>query len=523
MGWLHIWSGLLVGWVLFFIFVTGVAGYFDTEIDRWMQPERPLAAAPALRPALEIGLARLQQQAPNAEQWTIYPPSGHIEPDLRISWRDRSGENRTPLVTEVLDATGKPIVTRDTGGGQLLYQMHYRLHYMPSRVAHWIVGVCAMFMLIAIVSGVITHKRIFKDFYTFRPAKGQRSWLDAHNVVSVIALPFFLMITYSGLVFYMFTYMSPIVSVEYGAGDIGREAFFDQAYPDLPYEPRLNSAAPLAPLWPMIIETQHQGESRVLSVSIRHPGDRNARVVVSRQRNNPQNGADQMIFDGASGRLLATEGPRRFSARKANDVLIGLHEGLFAGPLLRALYFLAGVLGCAMIATGLVLWTVKRRQKAESGQPAPGLALVERLNIATIAGLPLGIAAYFWSNRLLPIDLPDRAAWEANALFCVWGLSLAYAWTRPLARAWVELLGATAAAYALLPLLNALTTDRHLGVTLPYAIKHGDWALAGVDLVFFALGAGLAYTALKTRIMLQRSQRQTSRSAHSFETTAVTE
>ena len=42
MGWLHTWVGLVVGWILFFMFLTGSAGYFDTEIDRWMQPERPL-------------------------------------------------------------------------------------------------------------------------------------------------------------------------------------------------------------------------------------------------------------------------------------------------------------------------------------------------------------------------------------------------------------------------------------------------------------------------------------------------
>ena len=39
----HTWSGLVLGWLLVFVFVTGTAGYFDTEIDRWMHPERPVA------------------------------------------------------------------------------------------------------------------------------------------------------------------------------------------------------------------------------------------------------------------------------------------------------------------------------------------------------------------------------------------------------------------------------------------------------------------------------------------------
>ena len=39
MAWLHTWSGLLVGWVLLAIFVTGTASYFRSEITLWMQPE----------------------------------------------------------------------------------------------------------------------------------------------------------------------------------------------------------------------------------------------------------------------------------------------------------------------------------------------------------------------------------------------------------------------------------------------------------------------------------------------------
>src|SRR3546814_11811539 len=85
----------------------------------------------------------------------------------------------------------------ETRGGDFLYRLHYELHYMPRTVARWIVAFCTMFMLVAIISGIVTHKRIFKDFFTFRPRKGQRSWMDAHNVVAVLALPYPLMIPYT--------------------------------------------------------------------------------------------------------------------------------------------------------------------------------------------------------------------------------------------------------------------------------------------------------------------------------------
>jgi uncharacterized iron-regulated membrane protein len=43
MAWLHRWAGILFSAVMFFIFLTGTIGYFHYEIDRWMEPERPLA------------------------------------------------------------------------------------------------------------------------------------------------------------------------------------------------------------------------------------------------------------------------------------------------------------------------------------------------------------------------------------------------------------------------------------------------------------------------------------------------
>ncbi|WP_446893656.1 PepSY-associated TM helix domain-containing protein, partial [Acinetobacter sp. NS4_7] len=73
---------------------------------------------------------------------------------------------------------------------EFFYRFHFQFHYMPVLWGRYLAGLCAMFMLVAIVSGVITHKKIFTDFFTFRPRKGQRSWLDAHNATAVLALPF---------------------------------------------------------------------------------------------------------------------------------------------------------------------------------------------------------------------------------------------------------------------------------------------------------------------------------------------
>ena len=495
MAWLHTWTGLPVGWVLFFVFLTGTLGYFDSEIDRWMRPEAPLA--PPTLPqvdGLALGLARLEQVAPHASRWTVFPASGRDVPHVTINWSggtDAAGRPRRR--SETLDAaTGAPLRTRATGGGQTLYQLHYTLHYLPRAAARWLVGVCSMLMLVAIVSGVITHKRIFADFFTFRPRQGQRSWLDFHNLLSVTALPFHLVITYSGLVFFVFTYMSPVVNATYGSD--GRDRFFDEAFrnPEIPSP--AGAAAPLAPVVAMYdLAERHWGPAPVRVATFYNPGDRNARVVFTRTHVDPVSNGGRMVFDGATGELLERF-DRRSGPMVVNHALLGLHEGLFAGPVLRWIYFLTGLLGTAMIGTGLVLWTVKRKAKAAAGRGLPPAAVrvIERLNVGTIAGLPIGIAAYFWANRLLPVGMADRAAWEVHALFLAWLAVLVLPWVRPVRRAWLDTLGLAAVAWAALPALNALTTDQHLGSSIPA----GAWAVAGFDLTALAAGLGFGCAAL---------------------------
>lgn len=506
MAWLHTWVGLVVGWVLFFVFVTGTAGYFAYEIDRWMRPELPLATdAAQAEPhrAAELAQAYLQANAPQPSQdWSVQMPGQRGNNALSVSWREppadgkpgaRGRFERRTLDPATGQAAAEPVV-RKTGGGHLLYRMHYMLHYVPYDVAIRLVGVCTMLMLMAIVTGVITHKKIFVDFFTFRPGKGQRSWLDAHNIISVMALPFFLMITYSGLVFFLFQYMPAGLAASHYAGNA--QVFYDDllqrpAAADAPV-----SVQPLTAFAPLVAQAEAQwGAGQVARVSVRQPGHADADVQLVRVAGRQIAGTERLRFHARTGKPLAPKAEDD-AARETQEVLLALHEGHFAGPVLRWLYFASGLLGCAMIATGLVLWTAKRHAKQdkrarEGGRPEFSFRLVECLNIGTVAGLPVAVAAYFWANRLIPADLATRREWEAHVLFITWGVLLLYPALRTPLRAWLESLWLAAAAFALLPLLNALTTNRHLGITLPA----GDWVLAGFDLTMLALGACFAVAA----------------------------
>jgi len=489
----HTWSGLVLGWVLYFVFVTGTAGYFDTEIDRWMQPERPVAPqVEDTATAVAHGVDYLRRHAADADRWFLRVPRDRTySPWLYLSW----GGGRAELDPN----TGVPAPEpRATGGGVTLYRMHYVLHYLPERAGEWIVGVAAMFMLVALVTGVIIHRRIFRDFFTFRPGKRQRSWLDAHNLLSVLTLPYQFMITYSGLVILAGVYLPLVIAAQYGMDGAGpdRRAMWSEMDPAgmQSVEPA-GEPAPLVDTGRLVerIDTLW-GEESLYYLQFHQPGDANAVIVAADDIGaSPLWSTRRLVFDGTTGDLLERQGRIVAPTVAVADVLKGLHEANFAGYPLRWLFFLSGLLGTAMVATGLVLWTVKRRQRREKGRAAPdrGLRLVERLNVATIAGLPIAIAAYFWANRLLPVDWPARADWEVHVMFLIWLALFGHAALRPAARAWREQVTLGAATFGLLPALNALATERHLGHSIP----SGDWVFAGFDLTMLTFGAAFAAAA----------------------------
>ncbi|CAB5683951.1 Uncharacterized iron-regulated membrane protein [Delftia tsuruhatensis] len=498
---LHTWVGLLLGWFLYAMFLTGTVSYFKNEITQWMQPEQPhhrQAVEPALA-ARRVGDA-MAAMAPQSPQWLINLPDARST-TATVFWSPppNGEEGRRRFETTRFDpVTGARLEgpVRETRGGEFFYRFHFQFHYMPVMWGRYLAGLCAMFMLVAIVSGVITHKKIFADFFTFRWGKGQRSWLDAHNALSVLGLPFHLMITYTGLVTLALMYMPwPNMATTMTAEQ--RLVAGQQVSAFVPPGKPSGQAAPLASLADMVRQAEQRwGAGQVARLNVNLPGDANARVTAVRGEQGRVSISPQfMQFDGVSGQLLQAQ-DRVGAAAETRGVLYALHLGRFGDLATRWLYFLVSLAGTAMVGTGLVLWNVKRRGRLpDPDQPHFGFRLVERLNIATIAGLSIAMAAMLWANRLLPVEMAQRGEWEIHAMFITWGATLVWALGRPARRAWVELLWTGAAALALLPVLNAVTTDRGLVASL----REGDWVFAGMDLMLLALAALHAHLALRTQ------------------------
>ena len=60
-AWLHTWVGLLLGWLLYAVFLTGTLSFFQDEISYWMKPELHAAT-----PGPQSAQLALQQAARTA-------------------------------------------------------------------------------------------------------------------------------------------------------------------------------------------------------------------------------------------------------------------------------------------------------------------------------------------------------------------------------------------------------------------------------------------------------------------------
>ncbi len=520
MAWLHTWSGLLLGWLLYAVFFTGTLSFFRDEIDTWMKPELHASVPGDLSPDRAVdGMRRL---APGAATWTLELPGARTT-SIQASWRDRgAAPGRAGTRRAELDAaTGEVIVPRATRGGDFLYRFHFELHALPRTGARWIVGIATMVMFVALLSGVITHKKIFADFFTFRPRKGPRSWLDAHNATAVLALPFHVVITFSGLLLLMNPLMPWGIDAVYKGdtqayaserrggvapgtpaarvGDAGRDATRDDI-----------GAAPLAALAPLLAQARARWpEHGVGGIVVQQPGTARATIELREGggRSLLDRGAgERMRFDGTTGERL--EGPAVASpsgALAVYNVLTAPHLGRFAGPGARWLLFVMGMIGTAMVATGLVMWVVKRLpERRRLGRTPHGHRLVEVLNVTAIAGLTVATASYFWSNRLIPADLPQRADWEIHGFFGMWGLCLAHAAFRRHRAAWREQLGLAALLFASLPVVDPLTG----GAGLVRSIAQGQWSVAGFDLAMLGFAVIHGFVAVKLRTPETRPARK---------------
>jgi uncharacterized iron-regulated membrane protein len=513
--------------VLLVCFFFGSLSVFDREIDRWAIPSTRFAAMPmpsfdkVLRPQFEAmqpsqqSLDHLREHAGVAlpdrfdtvRSWSAYTTHRDPVPSLSASWEVPHAKSPE------LEAWAQHAIDPRTGhllpqdqlkiGSQFFYPMHYGLHLEWQGLGVWIVGLAALVMLVALVSGLVLHRKIFREFFTFRPWKStQRSVLDLHNMTGILAFPFHFMFAYTGLLIFVGIYF-PLAQTQLKPLHELHERM-EEGETGLPLL-RSGQPAPLASVDAMVQEAKRRWAARDMAgevglLQVLHVGDANSYVSVFRA------GCDRVALLGEGIHFLASTGevvhedPPRTVVSGISEFLVGLHLQHFEHWLLRWLYGLGGLMGCVCLATGYVFFVEKRKAKHEKAGDS-GVRWVDAFAVTTVTGMLIATVGMLVANRAIPENLPNKGSWEQWAFWSLWLLAMVHAFLRGIGAApgrvnpaWREQCAMLSALSVAAVLLNAVTTGDHLLKTL---FMDRYWPVAGVDVSLLATAGVAGWTARK--------------------------
>lgn len=502
MNWLHTWAGVTLGTLLFTIWWMGTLCIFDKEIDRWMQPEtRALSLAGGVMNADAV-VAGLKMRHPEDDLVSLMIQL----PRERRPWFEVGGKfNDAGYFSDRLHPqTGETLGESSSHAASgFFYTMHYRL-FIPGGLGYFTVAFGTLFMMVLLVTGVVIHRKIFVDFFTFRSRKNiRRSSLDLHNITGVVFLPFHFLICLSGFAIFAGFYMSLPFTISNALSEDDRTVKLFHASSDYGFYRRdpLGETAEMAPIAPFVsraeaIWTQRYNQPATADrIDLYAFGDRNAVVEVRRYfpSQRTEGHRDSINFDGVTGEIL-----KDFQASPVRQVrtwLEGFHQIQFDHWPLRWLYFIAGLSGCILIATGFIFYTASRRQKDAASQPVK-VRVVEAMGAFSVTGMILATLGYMCANRLLPAD----AVWsgfakpelEIRLFFLLWAVTLIHALLRS-RRAWAEQAWMIVALCICAVALNWITTGDHWFT----AVEQGLWSVVGTDLVLVFSAATAAFSGLR--------------------------
>jgi uncharacterized iron-regulated membrane protein len=494
----HTWTGIISGMALFIAFYAGALTVFKEPITRWATPPSAASVVP-LEAAQPLILKILEADPATGRNFTIQ--LREVEHVLsRMEWqvRDPDADDHDDTATRYYGAT------LDTAGNARIDEIHpsalaefidvlHRVVGLPTDSDHnrWVMGVIAVLYGVALISGVIVLlPSLIKDFFALRVGKNlKRMWLDAHNVVGIISLPFHIVMAVTSVVF---AYHDLIYEMQDWLVHDGKWA---QAFPSARNRPDPPSTQnPSNMLTPMQLVQAAQGVSPGFAPTmlqyqqvtapraVVRVWGKDSTAVSPRARGgfialNPYTGAviskDYMPGHQSPPNMLISS-------------FFALHMAAFGNTAVLWMYFLLGMAGAWLFYSGNLLWVETRRKKASRQTPGvPEQRLDTRLMASATVGVCLGcicgISLTIVTSKWLHDFGADLRIWHQIVYYAVFFGCIAWAFWRGAARAGIHLLWTASAATVSIP----MTTLIAWLVPATGLWVHSSLAALSVDLVAF--------------------------------------
>jgi uncharacterized iron-regulated membrane protein len=382
----HSWAGIVFGVLIFLVCVSGAIAVFTEEIDRWSNPALQLGPHAPITLDADTALRRLTEAHPLAAE------EGHV---LRLpSYELGVYSLNTPTTQEpVLHRTYLHPTTGELLPERQSYLFFFLRHLHIRLLSHWngrlFVGIVGMAMLLSIVTGLLIHKHIFRDFFRMRwkPGKDARALLsDLHKWLGVWGVAFHVMIALTGTWLALAQYVSaPMALAKFDGNAAAARAGLVQ--------PRAKPAAEMAamlPIAPFITDAATRITSFTPTyVVLENWGRSNAQLAIHGDVPGYllQRGASFVRYSAVDGAMLGSRDYRELGFwGQFRGAIEPLHYGYYGGVWLKLIYLALGLMPALMAISGALIWFDRRQRlagkqerihRASSGEP-----LVRRLVVA---------------------------------------------------------------------------------------------------------------------------------------------
>ena len=395
----HSALGLAFAALIFLVCFSGSTAVFIQEFQRWERAQDPIVAetpSPAvLQRAFEAGL----RLSPQTERVVLNLPDERLPRFILTTWKGEDYE------MWALDAEGRPTRRIEKPWTDFVQDLHIYLH-LPRSWGLFVVGLTGVALLSSLVSGILSHPRVFRDAFHLRWGGSKRlQEADLHNRIGIWALPFHITLSLTGALLGLATIIVGVLALVVFKGDT-EKAYALFATPEPAHDTR---AAPAPNLLPMLATLQRIAPNSHLTYAIVEE-PRQVQSHISFGAEERGHLAREIYSFDRNGTLLGGTG---YGARNLGESLytaIGsVHFGWFGGWATKIAYGLLGLGLTTVTSSGVAIWLARRRAK---GRPAPAW---ERIWIATVWSQP---AAYGVAMLAVTagVALPPVAVWGAATL-----------------------------------------------------------------------------------------------------------
>lgn len=358
----HSALGIAFAALIYIVCFSGTVLVFMNDLQRWEQPDAPVVGATSpeiISAALAAAYAQARTEGAVDDVFVMGP--GVLSPRLAIHYSDHAGGEGEWLA----DAQGRLAARIEAPWSEFIGELHTSLH-LPRTWGLMLVGLTGVALLSSLISGVLSHPRVFKDAFALRRGGSRRlQEADLHNRLGVWGLPFHVVVSLSGALLGLSTLIIGVLALAAYEGN-SEKAF---AAVLGPMHGTDTTPAPVPDLAAMIRTVQSTAPAaEFVTARIQAIGTAGQVVHLGMKSPGYLPMANMYYFDG-TGKLTGDGGLEQGTiGQQILGALQPLHFGWFGGVPIRLAYGILGLALTVIAYNGVTIWLVRRRDK---GRPAP--------------------------------------------------------------------------------------------------------------------------------------------------------